>query len=51
MKTKYRAAALKEFEALHSPAIKCQLVPSSIIDEYGEKLPDILQDVWLKYGW
>jgi len=51
MKTKFRIEALEQFEEMHNPAIKCQPVPSSIIDEYAEKLPDLLQDVWLKYGW
>lgn len=51
MKTKFRIEALEQFEAMHNPAIQCQPVLSNLLNEYAEKLPDILQDVWLKYGW
>jgi len=51
METDLREEALERFEKMHSPAIKCQPVISSVFNKYAEKAPDLLLDIWTKYGW
>ncbi len=50
IETKFRAEALAEFENTHLPAIKSKPLPESVILKYSNKIPDLLFDLWSKYG-